>query len=282
MRRYRFMSIFFFVLVIILSAGLDTVTSRDRFHQFILDNGLKVLLEENRTSPVVALQVWVKTGSADERDEEAGMCHFIEHMIFKGTEKRKVGEMAKEIESLGGSINAYTSYDQTVYHITIASRYADIALDILADAVQHSVFDPAELEKEREVILEEIRMGEDDPSRKLFRQTMSIAFQRHPYGRPIIGYEKTIKAMTRDKMLSFFRRWYTPDRIFFVAAGDFDLQEMERKARALFKEFKRPSGGLPERLKEPEQKETRSKLTFGNFKETYLQMAVPISSVTHE
>ncbi|MBU4143297.1 insulinase family protein, partial [Patescibacteria group bacterium] len=247
-----------------------------------MENGLKVILEENRTSPVVALQVWVKTGSADERDGEAGMCHFIEHMIFKGTGKRKVGEMAKEVESLGGSINAYTSYDQTVYHITIASRYADIALDILADAVQHSVFDPAELEKEREVILEEIRMGEDDPSRKLFRQTMATAFQRHPYGRPIIGYEKTIRAITRDQMLAFFKRWYTPDRIFLVAAGDFDLQEMERKARALFKEFKRPSERLSERMKEPEQKEIRSNLTFGNFKETYLQMVVPISSVTHE
>jgi len=281
MRRTRFV----FLAVITLSILLLVAhpgQSRDRLHQFTLENGLKVILQENRTSPVVALQVWVKTGSADEKDDEAGMCHFIEHMIFKGTEKRKVGEMAKEIESLGGSINAYTSYDQTVYHITIASRYADIALDILSDAIQHSVFDPSELEKEREVILEEIRMGEDDPSRKLFRQTMATAFQLHPYGRPIIGYEKTIRAITRDQMLAFFKRWYTPDRIFFIAAGDFDLQEMERKARALFKEFKRPPERFPERVKEIEQKEIRSKLTFGNFKETYFQMAVPITSVTHE
>ncbi|MDO9349774.1 MAG: pitrilysin family protein, partial [Deltaproteobacteria bacterium] len=227
MRRFRFI----FLIAITLSVLLLVVhhaQSKERVHQFTMENGLKVILEENRTSPVVALQVWVKTGSADERDDEAGMCHFIEHMIFKGTGKRKVGEMAKEVESLGGSINAYTSYDQTVYHITIASRYADIALDILADAVQRSVFDPAELEKEREVILEEIRMGEDDPSRKLFRQTMATAFQRHPYGRPVIGYEKTIRAITRDQMLAFFKRWYTPDRIFFVVAGDFDLQEMEK------------------------------------------------------
>ena len=281
MRRFRFVFLIG-ISISILLLGVPVTQSKEIFHQFTMENGLKVLLEENRTSPVVALQVWVKTGSADERDDEAGMCHFIEHMIFKGTGKRKVGEMAKEVESLGGSINAYTSYDQTVYHITIASRYADIALDILADAVQHSVFDPAELEKEREVILEEIRMGEDDPSRKLFRQTAATAFQRHPYGRPVIGYEKTVRAITRDQMLAFFKRWYTPDRTFFVAAGDFDLQEMERKARALFKEFKRPSERLPERLKEPEQKEIRSNLTFGNFKETYLQMVVPISSVTHE
>lgn len=256
--------------------------SKERLHQFTMENGLKVILQENRTSPVVALQIWVKAGSADEREDEAGMCHFIEHMIFKGTEKRKVGEMAKEIESLGGSINAYTSHDHTVYHITIASRYVDMALDILSDAIQKSVFDSSELEKEREVILEEIRMGEDDPSRRLFRQTMATAFKRHPYGRPVIGYEKTIKAITREQMLSFFKRWYTPDRIVFIAAGDFDLQEMEQKTRTLFMGFKRPSEHLPERLREPEQKEMRSSLTFGKFKETYLQMAVPIPSVTHE
>ncbi len=270
------------ISITVLLVGVESAQSRDRLRQFTMENGLKVILQENRTAAVVALQVWVRVGSADEKDDEAGMCHFIEHMIFKGTEKRKVGEMAKEIESLGGSINAYTSYDHTVYHITIASRYADIALDILSDAIQGSVFDPSELEKEREVILEEIRMGEDDPSRKLFRQTMTTAFQRHPYGRPIIGFEKTIRAITRDQMLSFFRQWYTPDRIFFVAAGDFDLQEMETKVRASFKDLKRPSKRFPERGREPDQKEVRSNLTFGNFKETYLQMAVPITSFLHE
>ncbi len=274
-----------FRIIIGLLALLFAVSearSLEKPYQFQLESGLKVLLQEHRAAPVVALQVWVKVGSADEREDEAGMCHFIEHMIFKGTEKRKVGEMAKEIESLGGSINAYTSYDHTVYHITIASRYADIALDILSDAIQHSSFDASELEKEREVILEEIRMGEDDPSRRLFRQTMATAFKSHPYGRPIIGYEKTIRAITREQMVSFFNRWYTPDRVFLVVAGDFDPQAMEKKVRASFEGFRRPSQPLPERPKEPEQKEVRSQLTFGKFKETYLQLAVPIPSITHE
>jgi len=178
------------ILSMILVFGICTSFSQDRFRQFTLDNGLKVILEENRNAPVVALQIWVDVGSGDERDEEAGMCHFIEHMIFKGTEKRKVSEMAREIESMGGSINAYTSYDQTVFHVTLASRFADTGLDILADAIQHSTFDPVELEREREVILEEIRMGQDDPSRKLFRQTMATLFQEHPYRRPVIGLSK--------------------------------------------------------------------------------------------
>ncbi len=256
--------------------------SQDRFHQFTLDNGLKVILEENRTAPVVALQIWVKVGSGDERDEEAGMCHFIEHMIFKGTEKRKVREMAREIESLGGSINAYTSYDQTVFHVTLASRYADTGLDILADAIQHSTFDPLELEREREVILEEIRMGQDDPSRKLFLQTMATLYQQHPYRRPIIGYEKTIRSIQRDQMVSFFKKWYAPDRMVFIAVGDFDLNKMERKIREAFKAFQPSIENIRERVEEPAKKEFRSVISYGNFKETYLQMAVPISSVKDE
>src|SRR4030043_1687943 len=152
------------LVVLILLGRVEFSYSGDRFRQFTMDNGLRVILEENKNAPVVALQIWVNVGSGDERDEEAGMCHFIEHMIFKGTEKRKVREMAREIESMGGSINAYTSYDQTVFHVTLASRFADTGLDILGDAIQRSTFDPVELEREREVILEEIRMGQDDPS----------------------------------------------------------------------------------------------------------------------
>jgi zinc protease len=247
-----------------------------------MDNGLKVILEENETAPVVALQIWVKIGSADERDEEAGMCHFIEHMLFKGTERRKVREAAKEIESLGGTINAYTSYDQTVYHITIASRYAEAGLDVLSDAIQHSTFDPLELEREREVILEEIRRGEDDPSKRLFKQTMATLYRQHPYRRPIIGYEKTLRSLQRDEMVSFFKRWYAPNHMVFIAVGDFDSLEMEKKVRELFKNFKPSFERLPQRIEEPVSMEVRPVISYGNFKETYIQIAFPIPSARHE
>ncbi len=282
MRPHRYFLVLFLILIVILVGGVRFSYAQDQFHRFTMENGLKVILKENRTAPVVALQIWAKVGSADERDEEAGMCHFIEHMIFKGTEKRKVREMAREIESLGGYINAYTSYDQTVYHITIASRYADTALDILADAVQHSTFDPLELEREREVILEEIRMGKDNPSNRLFNQTMATLYQHHPYRRPIIGYEKAIRAITRDQMVSFFKKWYTPNRMVFIAVGDFNLSEMEDKLKKTLKEFKPSSESLPKRMQEPEQMGVRSVISHGNFKETYLQVAFPISSATHE
>jgi zinc protease len=270
------------ILAFVLVWGICYSFAKDRVHQLTLENGLKVILEENRNAPVVALQIWVNVGSADERDEEAGMCHFIEHMIFKGTEKRKVREMAREIESMGGSINAYTSYDRTVFHVTLASRYADTGLDILADAIQHSTFDPVELEREKEVVLEEIRMGQDDPSRKLFQQTMATLFQEHPYRRPIIGYEKTVRAIQRDQMVPFFKKWYVPNRITFVAVGDFRVQEMEAKVREAFKDFQPSATAFPSRAEEKGKKEFRSVVSQGNFKETYLQMAVPIPSVKHE
>jgi len=282
MRYRRLFLVVSIILAFVLVWGICYSFARDRISQFTLANGLKVILEENRNAPVVALQIWVNVGSGDERDEEAGMCHFIEHMIFKGTEKRRVREMAREIESMGGSINAYTSYDQTVFHITIASRYADTGLDILADAIQHSTFDPAELEREREVILEEVRMGQDDPSRQLFQQTMAALFEKHSYRRPIIGYEKTIRSIQRDQMVSFFKKWYVPNRIAFVAVGDFELQKMGEKVREAFKDFKASPEGIPSRTREPAKKEFQSIVSQGNFKETYLQIAVPIPSVKHE
>ena len=282
MRRHRFSLKIFFILTVILVWGIGSSSSKDRFHQFTMKNGLKVILEENRTAPVVALQIWVKVGSGDEKDDEAGICHLIEHMLFKGTEKRKVREMAREIESLGGYVNAYTSYDRTVYHVTLASRYADTGLDILSDAVQHSTFDPSELEKEREVILEEIRMGQDNPSRRLFHQTMATLYQQHPYRRPIIGYDSTIRSIQRDRMISFFKKWYAPNRMVFIAVGDFDLHEMEKRAREIFEEFRPSSEGALQRIEEPEQVGVRSVISHGNFKETYLQIAFPITPAKHE
>ena len=270
------------LVVAILFGGARFSSSRDLVRQFTMDNGLKVILEENNAAPAVALQIWVKIGGADESDEEAGICHFIEHMLFKGTEKRKVREAAREIESLGGSIGAYTSYDQTVYHVTLASRYAETGLDILSDAIQHSIFDPFELEREREVILEEIRRGQDDPSRKLFQQTMAIAYQRHPYRRPIIGYPNTIRSIQRDRMVTFFKKWYTPNRMVLIAVGDFDSKEMERSVRSAFKGFKPSPESPPDRNPEPKQGETRSRLSHGHFQETYFQMVLPISSARDE
>jgi len=157
-----------FTLVILLQGTVlhaASVTQGAELHR--LSNGFTVILKQNRSAPVAAIQLWVKTGSANETEEEAGITHLIEHMIFKGTPTKPTGEIARAIESAGGHINAYTSFDRTVYYVEIQSSRFETGLDVLLDAVQHSLFDPLELKREKEVVLEEYRRSLDIPERQL-------------------------------------------------------------------------------------------------------------------
>ena len=185
-----------------------------------LSNGLTAIVKENHRAPVVAIQVWVQAGSAYETEKERGITHLIEHMIFKGTGKRGPGEVAKEIESVGGSINAYTSLDYTVYHCVVPKQFLDNALDVLSDAVFHSSFDPDELEREKKVVLEEIRMRDDRPRTRLSSLLMETAYKSHPYGYPVIGYPETVESFGRKDILAYMERRYRPSQITVVVVGD--------------------------------------------------------------
>jgi zinc protease len=185
-----------------------------------LSNGLTAIVKENHRAPVVAIQVWVQAGSVYETEKERGITHLIEHMIFKGTEKRGPGEVAKEIESVGGSINAYTSLDYTVYHCIVPKQFLNNALDVLSDAVFHSSFDPEELEREKKVVLEEIRMRDDRPKARLSNLLMETAYKTHPYGLPVIGYPETVESFGRKDILAYMERRYRPSQIAVVVVGD--------------------------------------------------------------
>jgi hypothetical protein len=187
-----------------------------------LDNGLEVILVEDHSAPVVALNVWVRVGSADERDEQWGMAHVHEHMLFKGTERRGVGEIASTVEGAGGNINAFTSYDMTVYHITMASRDAAVGFDVLADAMQNSTFDAAELAKEEEVVIEEIRRSDDSPDNLISRVLFETAYRTHPYRKEVIGTQASVRSFSREGLIDFYRSWYVPNNMTFIAVGDFD------------------------------------------------------------
>jgi zinc protease len=248
----------------------------------VLDNGLTVLLQENHSAPVVALNMWVKVGSIYERDAEAGISHVYEHMLFKGTMTRGVGEIAQEIEGSGGDINAYTSFDHTVYHITLASRFLDTGLAVMADAIQHSSFDPNELRNEQEVVLEEIKRGEDIPSRKLTEALFATSYQRHPYRRPVIGSEQTVKSLTRDQILSFFHIWYVPNNMTLVITGDFDPAAVLPHIQAAFRDFAPqllPTLQVPP---EPAQRELRMAILVDDIQETLLDIAYHIPGVLHK
>jgi zinc protease len=241
----------------------------------VLDNGLRVLLQENHAAPVVAIQMWVNTGSADDPDELSGLAHVLEHMVFKGTAKRGEGEIAMEIEGAGGQINAWTSFDQTVFHVVIASRYFRRGLEIVSDTLQNARFDPVYLERELQVIGEEIKQGEDSPTRVVSRNLFGTAYRRHPYRRPVIGKAHALGSMTREKVKRYFNRWYSPQNMTLVVVGDFKSASAIEKVRKLFtKKANRTARGRRE--VEPAQRRMRVTVQHRETQEAYISMAFHI------
>ncbi|MBI5505097.1 MAG: insulinase family protein [Deltaproteobacteria bacterium] len=242
---------------------------------------MQVVVREDHFAPVVAQQVWVHTGGADETGAEAGLAHVHEHMLFKGTEKRGVGEIAGEVESSGGSINAWTSWDQTVYHLVLASRFASEGIDILADAMQHSTFDPGELSKELKVVLEEWKRGLDSPGNRLYDTLFEQAYTAHPYKRPVIGTEESIKGFTREGILAFYRSHYTPSNMTMIVVGDIDAKDMRKQIEAKFAGFADHPAERPARAVEPEQTESRFSSILMEIQEAHLALGFHIPDANH-
>ena len=265
-----------------LADNLYALSVTDNARKVTLENGLTVILKEDHSASVAAIQVWVKTGSANETEEEAGITHLIEHMIFKGTPSRKMGEIAKTIEASGGHINAYTSFDRTVYYVEIASSHFDTGLDVLLDAVQHSIFDEKELAKEKEVVLEEYKRSLDIPERRLGKTVMALSYEKHHYGRPIIGYEKTIRSFDRQAILEYMNKWYVPENMVLVVVGDFDSDSALEKVRTRVKDF---PGKPPHQFKspvEPPQTALRKTVKKDQVKQVYMNFLWHIPSIGQE
>jgi len=246
----------------------------------VLPNGLRVVMQENHAAPVVAIQMWVNVGSADDPEGASGLAHVLEHMVFRGTADRSEGQIAQEIEGSGGQINAWTSFDQTVFHVVIASRYFDRGLEILTDAIQNSRLGDAELGRELEVILEEIKQGEDSTSRVVSRTLFATAYRSHPYRRPVIGREATVKPMSTDQVKRFFDTWYVPANMTLVVVGDFSARAALGKIRKLM----RPRPGKPprrDRQVEPLQRRTRISVAHRETQEAYVAMAFHIPGLAH-
>ena len=250
--------------------------------RYTLKDGLTVILKEDHSAPVASVQVWVKTGSANETPEEAGITHQIEHMIFKGTRTKGTGEIARAVETAGGRINAYTSFDRTVYYVEIDSARLDTALDVLLDAVQNALFDPEELKKEKEVVLEEYRRSLDIPENQLSWTIMRLAYKKHPYGRPIIGYEKTIRSFNREMILKYVDKWYTPKNMVVVVVGDFETEKIFKTIKKLVRNFPERTGAEPARPKEPPQTELRKTVINTRVQQAYLDMCWHIPALTHK
>ncbi|MCB2192972.1 MAG: insulinase family protein, partial [Deltaproteobacteria bacterium] len=272
------------ILVLLLFVVLLPLSAWAAPQRHTLPNGLKVITSENHESPVVSFQVWVRAGSIYEKKGEYGITHLIEHMIFKGTPRRPVGQMASEIEALGGEVNAYTTFDHTNYYVTAASASAGQALDILADAVVNASFDQAELTKEKEVVIEEIRMNQNNPSRRMGWEVFSQAFGDSPYGRPIIGSIESVRGITRQDILDYKARWYRAPSMLVVAVGDFktaEIMPLITKAFAPVSNKPAPAFKLPpdKRPLGPRLKIMRDKVKQASISMTWLTPGLPDPAV---
>ena len=237
-----------------------------------LPSGLTVLLRDVHVAPVAEVQIYAQVGSADEQAGEAGLAHFHEHMLFKGTDTRDVAEIAGAIEGVGGRINAYTSFDVTCYYATLPSDQAGLGVDVLADAVQHSRFDAEEVDREIEVVLEEIRRSDDDPHSVLSDLLFETAYQVHPYRAPILGPPESVSSFTREKLRAFYERWYAPDNLVVVVAGDIDKDEMLARVEAAFADAT-PAGATRARPAEPPQQALRTALNARPFERACLDLS---------
>ena len=249
---------------------------------FQLKNGLQVRLLPSRRAPVISVQCWVNTGSADERPAEQGISHFIEHLVFKGTENYGVGEIAKAVEASGGEMNAWTSFDQTVFYINISKEFVGTALHTIGDMMSTPRFDPKESDAEREVVLEEIKRTNDNPSRRGSRLLFSNFYRRHPYRVPVIGRPEVVAKVSPKVLRRYFAERYSAKNMLLVVAGDFDTGEMRRQ---IAENFGRVQGGRVrsvKRSREAAPARPRIRLEESDLKETQVHICFPIPPAAHQ
>src|SRR2546428_255192 len=205
-------------------------------------------------APVVSAQAWCKAGSVDEgRWLGAGLSHVLEHMLFKGTTNRAAGRIDQEVQDAGGYMNAYTSFDRTVYWISVPNTGAKVAIDILCDIMRNATIPADELEKEKQVILREMDMNHDDPGQKSARRLFETAYTKSPYRYTVIGYPDIYTEVQREDIFAYYHEKYAPNNLFFIIIGDINAREVEAQVRSAFASAKARSLPLSALPQEPKQ-----------------------------
>jgi len=203
--------------------------------KWVLPNGLTIIVQEDRSAPVASVQAWCATGSIDEDAHlGAGLSHILEHMLFKGTKTRSTNEIAQKIQDVGGYINAYTSFDRTVFWIDVPKDGVATALGVLTDAMMNSTLPPEEYRKEQEVIRREFAMGMDDPDRVAGLLLFGTAYQRHPYRFPVIGEIEIYNQLTQEQVMQYYKTRYVPNNLTFIVVGDVDAEKVRQQLTELF------------------------------------------------
>jgi zinc protease len=225
---------------------------------FTLENGLQIILREDHSAPVVSAQAWCRAGSIDEGAWlGAGLSHVLEHMLFKGTSTRAGAEIDQAVQAAGGYMNAYTSFDRTVYYISAPNTGAKVAVDILCDIMQHATLPADELVKELDVIRREMDMGNDDPGRRSSRRLFEVAYMRSPYRFPIIGLPDIFNRLTREQIAGYYAEKYAPNNCFYVVVGDFSSDDVIGQIKAAYADNRaRP---MPAHVLPPEPRPTSAR-----------------------
>jgi zinc protease len=223
----------------------------------VLANGLVVLTKEVHTSPIVTSMIWYRVGSRNEELGHTGKSHFLEHMLFKGTERFKKGQIDLLTLKNGGGNNAFTSHDFTAYYFNFASDRWQIALDIEADRMVNCAFDPEEFEAEKKVVIEELKTGLDSPWGLLLQEVEAVAFKVHPYRNPIVGWLQDVERATVQQQQAYYRRYYHPNNATLVIAGDFDTTDVLKKVDDAFAGIPSSPQASPMLLQEPPQRGER-------------------------
>jgi zinc protease len=239
-----------------LLATSSTLTTED-VRRTILRNGLVVLTKELHTSPIVTSMIWYRVGSRNESIGQTGKSHFLEHMLFKGTERFKKGEIDLLTLKNGGGNNAFTSHDFTAYYFNFASDRWHVALDIEADRMVNCTFEPEEFEAEKKVVIEELKTSLDSPWGLLLQETDAAAYKLHPYRNPIVGWLQDVERASAAEQQAYYRKYYHPNNAILVLVGDFQTDEVLERVEKTFSEI--PTGPQPPEmlLKEPEQRGER-------------------------
>jgi len=247
-----------------------------------LDNGLKILIQELHTAPLVSVWCWYKVGSGDEQPGRTGVSHWVEHMNFKGTTNIPRDEMKGIVERFGGTWNGYTWLDQTTYLETAGKHALDTLLFIEAERMAHGLYEPEECESERTVIISELQGGENDPDQLLDTEVTATAFRAHPYRHPTIGWIDDLRSMTRDDLFGHYRRHYVPSNATLVVVGDVDTDDVMRRAGAHFGALDGGAAPPQARPAEPQQIGERRVLLEREGTTAYLKLAWHAPAARHD
>ncbi len=201
--------------------------------EFALANGMRILHLPHNTSEVSHCALYVKAGTRNEQEDESGLAHFIEHLLFKGTKKRKAFHILNRLEIVGGDLNAYTTKEETCLHASILTNHFERAVELLFDIAFNSTFPVKEIKKEKDVIIDEIRSYQDSPSEQIYDDFEGLVFKSHPLGNPILGTEESVKLLNGEKVNRFMLRNYTPEKIVFVSTGNIP----EKKLRKIIEKY---------------------------------------------